>query len=105
FRHLLLLAPTSTLLPYTTLFRSARRRAAPARRRRRRSPLSHPPAPAAQWRWRDPGPAGSSGRLWPAARSWECSLIGAVHCEGDEDRKSTRLNSSNVSISYAVFCL
>src|SRR5690606_39514629 len=26
-----------------------------------------------------------------------------VHCE--EDRKSTRLNSSHVKISYAVFCL
>src|SRR5699024_12423211 len=25
--------------------------------------------------------------------------------EGDRDRKSTRLNSSHVSISYAVFCL
>src|SRR5207249_10347340 len=25
--------------------------------------------------------------------------------EGSEDRKSTRLNSSHVSISYAVFCL
>src|SRR5699024_11446525 len=25
--------------------------------------------------------------------------------EADEDRKSTRLNSSHVSISYAVFCL
>src|SRR5699024_12149586 len=25
--------------------------------------------------------------------------------EGGEDRKSTRLNSSHVSISYAVFCL
>src|SRR5690625_6861370 len=24
---------------------------------------------------------------------------------GDEDRKSTRLNSSHVAISYAVFCL
>src|SRR5699024_11947731 len=24
---------------------------------------------------------------------------------GDDDRKSTRLNSSHVSISYAVFCL
>src|SRR5438067_7949737 len=27
------------------------------------------------------------------------------HLELDEDRKSTRLNSSHVSISYAVFCL
>src|SRR5204863_2563420 len=25
--------------------------------------------------------------------------------DGDEDRKSTRLNSSHVEISYAVFCL
>src|SRR3712207_7233213 len=25
--------------------------------------------------------------------------------EGDEDRKSTRLNSSHANISYAVFCL
>src|SRR5437868_11199685 len=30
---------------------------------------------------------------------------GAVYVAGGEDRKSTRLNSSHVSISYAVFCL
>src|SRR4051812_49998573 len=28
-----------------------------------------------------------------------------AHTEGREDRKSTRLNSSHMSISYAVFCL
>src|SRR5699024_12743905 len=28
-----------------------------------------------------------------------------VSCAGSRDRKSTRLNSSHVSISYAVFCL
>src|SRR5437868_8934635 len=28
-----------------------------------------------------------------------------LHPSGREDRKSTRLNSSHVSISYAVFCL
>src|SRR5438876_2799746 len=28
-----------------------------------------------------------------------------VHCATDGDRKSTRLNSSHPSISYAVFCL
>src|SRR3712207_8174316 len=28
-----------------------------------------------------------------------------VLCIGDEDRKSTRLNSSHANISYAVFCL
>src|SRR5699024_12471675 len=31
--------------------------------------------------------------------------IEAVRAIRDEDRKSTRLNSSHVSISYAVFCL
>src|SRR5699024_12287642 len=29
----------------------------------------------------------------------------AAKCDGRLDRKSTRLNSSHVSISYAVFCL
>src|SRR5690349_24001204 len=28
-----------------------------------------------------------------------------IHGDKDEDRKSTRLNSSHVEISYAVFCL
>src|SRR5690625_6789539 len=28
-----------------------------------------------------------------------------IHVEDDKDRKSTRLNSSHVAISYAVFCL
>src|SRR3712207_7981434 len=28
-----------------------------------------------------------------------------VEARGDEDRKSTRLNSSHANISYAVFCL
>src|SRR5690606_14568261 len=32
------------------------------------------------------------------------SLLGS-HGAGDLDRKSTRLNSSHVKISYAVFCL
>src|SRR5690625_6065884 len=40
---------------------------------------------------------------WPYARD----ITGnAEHCMGrSEDRKSTRLNSSHVAISYAVFCL
>src|SRR5690606_41223388 len=37
-------------------------------------------------------------RVWSAADAVE--MIGAVHI----DRKSTRLNSSHVKISYAVFC-
>src|SRR5699024_12030264 len=35
----------------------------------------------------------------------ELVLVGEVQAELLEDRKSTRLNSSHVSISYAVFCL
>src|SRR5207249_12140352 len=35
----------------------------------------------------------------------EGELIGALIIYTKEDRKSTRLNSSHVSISYAVFCL
>src|SRR3712207_6943928 len=37
-----------------------------------------------------------------------CRLIGEATnrvCEGELDRKSTRLNSSHANISYAVFCL
>src|SRR5262245_65363508 len=67
--------PTSTLFPYTTLFRSrpsaSDRSAAPA------VPARENAAPA---RW------------WPP--SSRCG-----------DRKSTRLNSSHLGISYAVFCL
>src|SRR5437773_8338096 len=29
----------------------------------------------------------------------------ALHLAGSRDRKSTRLNSSHITISYAVFCL
>src|SRR5437868_159084 len=35
----------------------------------------------------------------------DSSFNGINLLNGDEDRKSTRLNSSHVSISYAVFCL
>src|SRR5207247_9556936 len=31
--------------------------------------------------------------------------VGACQFQGDQDRKSTRLNSSHEWISYAVFCL
>src|SRR5688500_19852762 len=58
--------PSSTLFPYTTLFRSQ----VPARRRR--DPPSH-----------------RAARPFGRRR----------------DRKSTRLNSSHLVISYAVFCL
>src|SRR6266851_3999360 len=48
-------------------------------------------------------------RVWPVAMS-EAGVIGrdqviAIGKPGEEDRKSTRLNSSHITISYAVFCL
>src|SRR5690242_20775715 len=63
--------PSSTLSPYTTLFRSRRRTAPPARRR---------------------VPRGTPGRR------------GGTRA-GRGDRKSTRLNSSHMSTSYAGCCV
>src|SRR4051794_41528681 len=68
--------PRSTLFPYTTLFRSELA-AGPGQRRRQR--------PGRLRRGRPGG--GPGGVALPT------------------DRKSTRLNSSHPSISYAVFCL
>src|SRR2546426_2364185 len=88
--------PRSTLFPYTTLFRSARSLGCGRRAR-------HPHrADRAGTRGRDPESAGGARRrhgrvaLRPARR-------GRVDHGGD--RKSTRLNSSHLVISYAVFCL
>src|SRR5437868_14822939 len=73
--------PRSTLFPYTTLFRS------------------------------DGAGAGDGAQGVLPAR--HVGVIALLQHEGQdvaargrvEDRKSTRLNSSHVSISYAVFCL
>src|SRR5439155_10362245 len=52
----------------------------------------------------------SHGEAWGAALCLRLALAAAVADEAGEppvtlDRKSTRLNSSHVAISYAVFCL
>src|SRR5256885_9834069 len=77
--------PRSTLFPYTTLFRSLLRRSAGVESRRPDSRLSRP-----------------VGRRLVRDRLRD-GLRGA--CRRDRDRKSTRLNSSHLVISYAVFCL
>src|SRR5690625_6619588 len=38
-------------------------------------------------------------------RSWLQQMGSIMMCKRKPDRKSTRLNSSHVAISYAVFCL
>src|SRR5690348_17377338 len=72
--------PTSTLFPYTTLFRSLPERAGDTA-----------PGPPPE---REPRTSWEPGRS-PGGRRSGSAL----------DRKSTRLNSSHPSISYAVFCL
>src|SRR5690606_41014701 len=96
--------PLLPLLPYSTLFRSVRGRlalslsvrgvGAGARlgQQAAQHPHGPPPAAAEAGRRRHPGGAGRQRpHLGPR--------------QPPQDRKSTRLNSSYVKISYAVFCL
>src|SRR5437762_5454616 len=80
--------PSSTLFPYTTLFRSDRDRRLHRCDRELRDPV------------RLPLPAGCPRSARPRQ---EASAAPDHHVHGD--RKSTRLNSSHRCISYAVFCL
>src|SRR5947207_11985750 len=92
--------PCTTLFPYTTLFRSQHRvarRLAECRLQVIREPASRGEQALAELRWRCPG-SRISRSPW-AAGPPQCEA------ESDEDRKSTRLNSSHTVISYAVFCL
>src|SRR5690348_17921399 len=75
--------PRSTLFPYTTLFRSGRGV----------NPQGISPA--------------CCGDLWRDHADFRLAANNAILAPlGDlRDRKSTRLNSSHPSISYAVFCL
>src|SRR2546426_8659417 len=72
--------PRSTLFPYTTLFRSR---------------ISYPASERSEFL--------SAVRFFSgiSVRSWGKLLTPLVN----GDRKSTRLNSSHLVISYAVFCL
>src|SRR5262245_63547480 len=77
----MILPPRSTPFPYTTLFRSV-----PAATHRRRRPCGS-----------------ARARFALGRRSRRAGgTFGGSCCT---DRKSTRLNSSHLGISYAVFCL
>src|SRR5690349_23356627 len=85
--------PRSTLFPYTTLFRSAVQAEPRGLRSRAADGCDFDRDRAAR-------PRGEDLPRFHAA--------GATQRERSEaagDRKSTRLNSSHVEISYAVFCL
>src|SRR5690242_21523852 len=87
--------PRSTLFPYTTLFRSRQ-----------------PTRPAIVRR--APTRRAASDPMWSLLLQVQCGAptgrdVLGRHGHGsdclEQDRKSTRLNSSHMSISYAVFCL
>src|SRR5437660_8817576 len=87
--------PTSTLFPYTTLFRSHYVQEdgyihAVDLRTRGRSAVKNRLVQLYFW-------TAGLGTLRHESRGPEIQL--------HQDRKSTRLNSSHVAISYAVFCL
>src|SRR3712207_8010772 len=80
--------PRSTLFPYTTLFRSGLR--------------------GVQAGGEDPGAGGPHllGHRSDVAHDRAEDLRRGHRAVGlDQDRKSTRLNSSHANISYAAFCL
>src|SRR5205814_9848890 len=80
--------PRSTLFPYTTLFRS-RCRGADS--------------------WDRTGVVAFHGKMTPHGLgdvfTLHLPIVGDPGSQAAEDRKSTRLNSSHLGISYAVFCL
>src|SRR5256885_10448151 len=86
--------PRSTLFPYTTLFRSVARVVIGLRAL---DPLHHR-APDAHRR-------GAKLVLHAVGAVVPRAALDGVDTGARQDRKSTRLNSSHLVISYAVFCL
>src|SRR3712207_7728957 len=87
--------PRSTLFPYTTLFRSL----APGVADRRRHAVRAQPGDELALRGQRAGVPAA------ARRGVERDEVDVRPAVGEQDRKSTRLNSSHANISYAVFCL
>src|SRR5690348_17869297 len=93
--------PGTTLFPYTTLFRSEARRDRHRHARRGVEAVADARQPGRE-HVVDPEPEGEdSGR---DEREHD-HRVGEHWAAAEGDRKSTRLNSSHPSISYAVFCL
>src|SRR5262245_64539200 len=88
--------PTSTLFPYTTLFRS-----------RVAADDDHPlgGAVAVAHLTVEAGRESADVGLGGLVPDRELERVVGVVGGGRQDRKSTRLNSSHLGISYAVFCL
>src|SRR3712207_8863531 len=88
--------PRSTLLPYTTLFRSLVLAARAVGAQQSQAPfVIHAVARV------EGGLLSQAADAQPAGHHGEA----LAHHHAGADRKSTRLNSSHANISYAVFCL
>src|SRR5438874_6661179 len=89
--------PRSPLFPYTTLFRSTL------------AVLIEPAEIGALGKVVSPRRASIRSGDKPNASAATCVMMVYIPVAADafglSDRKSTRLNSSHVEISYAVFCL
>src|SRR2546426_5096328 len=88
--------PRSTLFPYTTLFRSLYN-------------VAYTQPMFDWWRWRVRfgqwfNNVGSQNPPPPPGDAFGVP-VSQTDTKRQEDRKSTRLNSSHLVISYAVFCL
>src|SRR5262245_63863307 len=90
--------PRSTLFPYTTLFRSLVQISGSMSNQAEIVEL-HEDVSSSEYYSRDMAPI-------PAARRrWSARDMAVLWISMSADRKSTRLNSSHLGISYAVFCL
>src|SRR5687768_17647276 len=87
--------PTSTLFPYTTLFRSIEERLG-----RFLPAIAHRPFAASGSQ-----PASETGVVYQLFERGRQLHRPVRRYQQSGDRKSTRLNSSHGYISYAVFCL
>src|SRR5207248_8417856 len=95
--------PNSTLFPYTTLFRSVAHEVGHAGQQLAHRRILAQPAPEFE--------DGGLNRVGHAVKHLELEAA-PIEAEAlrlgervGKDRKSTRLNSSHRTISYAVFCL
>src|SRR3712207_8550154 len=87
--------PRSTLFPYTTLFRSEGQATA-------EDPYERQDHRVGQQGYVDEAPKKGRQHIYEAQQPEDPQGLEDAR---QEDRKSTRLNSSHANISYAVFCL